>query len=46
MGGYVIRKSQETHTFPAGILLASIPVIGLASTAFRINRFLPLRKNS
>ena len=35
MGGYVIQKYLETHTAPAGILLASIPVSGLAGSALR-----------
>ena len=42
MGGYVIQKYLETHTAPAGILLASIPVSGLAGSALRYFRTHPV----
>jgi pimeloyl-ACP methyl ester carboxylesterase len=39
MGGYVIQKYLETHTVPAAVLLASVPVTGmlkmLTRNAFR-----------
>ena len=42
MGGYVIQKYLENHTAPAGILMASIPVRGLAGSALRYCRKHPV----
>jgi len=41
MGGYVIQKYLETHTAPAAILLATIPVSGLGGAAVRFLRKSP-----
>jgi pimeloyl-ACP methyl ester carboxylesterase len=35
MGGYVVQKYLETHTAPAGVLLASIPVSGILGFGVR-----------
>ncbi len=36
MGGYIVQKYLETHTAPAGVLLASVPVSGLFGFALRV----------
>jgi len=35
MGGYVVQKYLETHTAPAGVLMASIPVSGIFGFGIR-----------
>ncbi len=38
MGGYIIQKYLETHTAPAGVLLASTPVSGILGFTLRASR--------
>ena len=38
MGGYVVQKYLETHTAPAGVLLASIPTVGILGMLLRMLR--------
>jgi alpha-beta hydrolase superfamily lysophospholipase len=48
MGGLVVQKFLETHTMPAAVLLASVPVDGVFKTTLRIARrhfFLFLKAN-
>src|SRR5574341_654586 len=42
MGGAVVQKYLETHSAPAGILLASVPPAGALAAALRIARRHPL----
>jgi len=42
MGGLVIQKYLETHSAPAAVLMASVPVNGVLRTALRIARRHPL----
>jgi pimeloyl-ACP methyl ester carboxylesterase len=43
MGGFVVQKYLETHTAPAGVLLASMPVSGATRVLLRIMGRHPLR---
>jgi pimeloyl-ACP methyl ester carboxylesterase len=36
MGGYVVQKYLETYTAPAGVLLASIPTVGIIGMLLRM----------
>jgi pimeloyl-ACP methyl ester carboxylesterase len=36
MGGYIVQKYLETHTAPAGVLLASIPTVGIIGMLLRM----------
>lgn len=36
MGGLIIQKYLETHSAPAAVLLASVPVMGVVKTTLRI----------
>jgi pimeloyl-ACP methyl ester carboxylesterase len=38
MGGYVVQKYLESHTAPAGVLLASIPTVGIIGMLLRMLR--------
>jgi pimeloyl-ACP methyl ester carboxylesterase len=38
MGGYVVQKYLETYTAPAGVLLASIPTVGIIGMLLRMLR--------
>jgi pimeloyl-ACP methyl ester carboxylesterase len=38
MGGYVLQKYLETHTAPAGVLLATIPTVGIIGMLLRMLR--------
>ena len=42
MGGYVVQKYLEKHTAPAGVLLASIPTIGIIGMLLRMLRRHPV----
>lgn len=42
MGGYIVQKYLETHTVPAGVLLASIPTSGILGMLLRMLRRRPL----
>jgi pimeloyl-ACP methyl ester carboxylesterase len=42
MGGYVVQKYLETHSAPAGVLLASIPTVGLLGMLLRMLRRHPV----
>lgn len=42
MGGMVVQKYLETHTAPAGVLLASLPPAGALATVLRLMRRHPL----
>jgi pimeloyl-ACP methyl ester carboxylesterase len=42
MGGYVLQKYLESHTAPAGILLASIPTVGIFGMLLRMLRRHPV----
>jgi pimeloyl-ACP methyl ester carboxylesterase len=43
MGGFVVQKYLETHSAPAGVLLASIPVSGVTRGLLRIMSRHPVR---
>lgn len=43
MGGMVVQKYLESHTAPAGVLLASVPPSGVLRTSLSIARRHPLR---
>jgi pimeloyl-ACP methyl ester carboxylesterase len=43
MGGFVVQKYLETHSAPAGVLLASMPVTGASRVVLRIMGRHPLR---
>jgi pimeloyl-ACP methyl ester carboxylesterase len=43
MGGFVVQKYLETHSAPAGVLLASMPVSGASRALVRILGRHPLR---
>lgn len=36
MGGYIVQKYLESHTAPAGVLLASIPTVGIMGMTLRM----------
>ena len=36
MGGYIVQKYLETHTAPAGVLLATIPTVGIIGMLLRM----------
>src|SRR5688500_15441170 len=38
MGGYIVQKFLESHTVPAGVLLASIPISGIMAMLLRMLR--------
>lgn len=38
MGGYVVQKYLESHTAPAGVLLATIPTVGILGMLLRMLR--------
>ena len=38
MGGYIVQKYLESHTAPAGVLLASIPTVGIIGMVLRMLR--------
>ena len=38
MGGYIVQKYLESHSAPAGVLLASVPVTGIMGMLFRMSR--------
>jgi alpha-beta hydrolase superfamily lysophospholipase len=38
MGGYIVQKYLESHTAPAGVLLASIPTVGILGMLLRMLR--------
>ena len=42
MGGYVLQKYLETHTAPAGVLLATIPTVGIIGMLLRMLRRHPV----
>ena len=42
MGGLVVQKYLETHSAPAAVLLASVPVHGVVKTTLRTARHHPL----
>lgn len=42
MGGLVVQKYLETHSAPAAVLLASVPVMGVVKTTLRIAMRHPL----
>lgn len=42
MGGFIVQKFLETHTVPAGVLLASIPPFGAIPAALRTLRRHPV----
>lgn len=42
MGGYIVQKYLETHTAPAAVLLASLPVIGTLPFTLRMAQRYPL----
>jgi len=43
MGGAVVQKYLETHSAPAGVLLASVPPAGALATTLRLARRHPLQ---
>jgi pimeloyl-ACP methyl ester carboxylesterase len=43
MGGLIVQKYLETHTAPAGVLLASVPPSGALRTTLNVARKHPLR---
>jgi pimeloyl-ACP methyl ester carboxylesterase len=42
MGGLIVQKYLETHSAPAAVLLASVPVMGVVKTTLRIAMSHPL----
>lgn len=42
MGGFIVQKYLETHSIPAAVLLASVPVMGVMKTTLRIATHHPL----
>lgn len=42
MGGYVVQKYLESHTAPAGVLLASIPTVGILGMLTRMLKRHPI----
>jgi len=38
MGGYIVQKYLEVHTAPAGVLLATIPTVGIIGMLLRMLR--------
>jgi pimeloyl-ACP methyl ester carboxylesterase len=42
MGGYIVQKYLESHTVPAGVLLASIPTVGILGMLLRMLRRHPV----
>ena len=42
MGGYIVQKYLETHNVPAGVLLASIPTVGIIGMILRMLRRHPV----
>lgn len=43
MGGAVVQKYLETHSAPAGVLLASVPPAGVLATTLRLARRHPVQ---
>ena len=42
MGGYIVQKYLETHSAPAGVLLASIPITGILAMLLRWTKRRPI----